>query len=143
VKSSSKESNRPATDPFRWSGEFCVRKRHSLAARCLGTLGAREAFGRDTPMETSMIDDPKEATRNPARNPDAAEYSNTSKDPADWVTGDEPMTGAQASYLKTLCEEMGEDFDPSLTKAGASELIDALKSRNPRLGGGADNPDMA
>ena len=90
-----------------------------------------------------MIDDPKEATRNPARNPDPAEYSNTSKDPADWVTGDEPMTGAQASYLQTLCEEMGVEFDPSLTKAAASERIDALKERNPRLSGSADNPDMS
>jgi Protein of unknown function (DUF3072) len=90
-----------------------------------------------------MIDDPKEAIRNPARNPDPAEYSNTSKDPADWVTGDEPMTGAQASYLQTLCEEMGVEFDPSLTKAAASELIDTLKARNPRLSSGADNPDMS
>ena len=71
------------------------------------------------------------------------EYSNTSKDPKDWVTGDEPMTGAQASYLKTLCEEMGEPFDPDLTKAAASELIDALRSRNPRLSNSADKPDMS
>ena len=83
-----------------------------------------------------MIDDPEEANRNPAHNPDPAEYSNTSKDPADWVTGDEPMTGAQASYLQTLCEEMGVEFDPSLNKAAASELIDSLKARNP-----ADRPD--
>ncbi len=62
--------------------------------------------------------------------------SNTEKDPEDWVTGDEPMTGAQASYLKTLSEEAGEDFDPNLTKAQASERIDELKSRSPRLGGG-------
>ncbi len=61
--------------------------------------------------------------------------SNTEKDPEDWVTGDEPMTGAQASYLKTLSEEAGEDFDPNLTKAQASEKIDELKGRSPRLGG--------
>ncbi len=84
-----------------------------------------------------MIDDPKEATRNPSRDPDPAAYSNTSKDPADWVTGDEPMTGAQASYLKTLCEETGQEFDPSLTKAAASEMIDSLKERDPRLTGQA------
>jgi hypothetical protein len=34
--------------------------------------------------------------------------SNTEKDPDDWVSGDEPMTGAQASYLKTLSEQLGE-----------------------------------
>lgn len=59
--------------------------------------------------------------------------SNAEKDPEDWVTGDEPMTGAQASYLKTLCEETGEEFDETLTKAAASETIDALKARSPRL----------
>ena len=57
------------------------------------------------------------------------------EDPEEWVTGDEPMTGAQASYLKTLSEEAGEDFDPNLTKAQASEKIDELKGRSPRLSG--------
>ena len=53
---------------------------------------------------------------------------NQRKDPKDWVTGDEAMTGAQASYLKTLCEEAGQPFDPSLNKAAASRRIDALRS---------------
>ena len=87
-----------------------------------------------------MTDNPVQAPRNSAENPD---YSNTSKDPKDWVTGDEPMIGAQASYLKTLCEEMGAPFDPDLTKAAAAELIEALRSRNPRLSNSADNPDMS
>lgn len=56
------------------------------------------------------------------------------RDPEDWKTGDEPMTAAQASYLRTLSEEAGEPFDDSLTKAQASERIDALQSRSPRLG---------
>ncbi len=54
------------------------------------------------------------------------------KDPSDWVTGDEPMTGAQASYLKTLAQEAGEDFDAGLTKAQASERIDALQAKTGR-----------
>lgn len=58
---------------------------------------------------------------------------NLEKDPEDWVTGDEPMTGAQASYLKTLCEETGEEFDDTLTKAAASERIDALRAKDPRI----------
>ena len=62
--------------------------------------------------------------------------SNTEKDPNDWVTGDEPMTGAQASYLKTLTEETGEEFDENLSKADASKKIDELKNRSPRLKGG-------
>ena len=56
------------------------------------------------------------------------------KDPDDWTTGDEAMTGAQASYLKTLSEEAGEAFDPKLTKAEASKRIDALQDRTGRGG---------
>lgn len=58
--------------------------------------------------------------------------SNTQKDPDDWVSGDEPMTGAQASYLKTLSEEAGEGFDDKLSKAEASKRIDALKAKTGR-----------
>ena len=57
---------------------------------------------------------------------------NAAKDPDDWTTGDEPMTGAQASYLKTLSEEAGEAFDPDLTKADASKRIDALQEATGR-----------
>ena len=62
---------------------------------------------------------------------DPAPNSNTEKEPDDWVSGDDPMTGAQASYLKTLSEECGEpdSFQPDLTKAEASKRIDALKSK--------------
>ena len=55
---------------------------------------------------------------------------NQQKDPTDWVTGSEPMTGAQASYLKTLCEEAKEDFDAKISKADASRRIDALRNRS-------------
>ena len=58
--------------------------------------------------------------------------SNKTKDPEQWTTGDEPMTGAQASYLKTLCEEAGEPFDPNLSKADASKRIDALQDKTGR-----------
>jgi hypothetical protein len=57
---------------------------------------------------------------------------NTQKDPDTWVTGDETMTGAQASYLQTLSEEAGEEFDPSLSKAEASKRIDALREQTGR-----------
>jgi hypothetical protein len=52
-------------------------------------------------------------------NPKAEPQGNAAKDPEDWVTGDETMTGAQASYLKTLSEEAGEEFDDTLTKSEA------------------------
>jgi hypothetical protein len=56
--------------------------------------------------------------------------SNTEKDPDDWVSGDEPMTGAQRSYLKTLCEQAGEPVpEGDLTKAEASKLIDAMREK--------------
>jgi hypothetical protein len=58
--------------------------------------------------------------------------SNTEKDPDEWTTGDEPMTGAQASYLKTLSDEAKEPFDDSLTKAEASKRIDALQEKTGR-----------
>jgi len=54
------------------------------------------------------------------------------KDPDDWVTGEESMTGPQASYLKTLAQEAGEAFDPELTKAEASKKIDELQDRTGR-----------
>ncbi|WP_062228820.1 DUF3072 domain-containing protein [Aureimonas frigidaquae] len=59
--------------------------------------------------------------------------SNTEKDPDTWTTGDEPMTGAQSSYLSTLCQETGHSFDESLTKADASKLIDELQAESGRL----------
>lgn len=57
---------------------------------------------------------------------------NAEKDPDNWVTGDEEMTGAQASYLKTLSEEAGVPFDQELTKADASKRIDELQAKTGR-----------
>ncbi|MGV3613932.1 MAG: DUF3072 domain-containing protein [Fimbriimonas sp.] len=58
--------------------------------------------------------------------------SNVEKDPNDWVTGDEPMTGAQLSYLKTLSEEAGEPLDENLSKADASRRIEELQAKTGR-----------
>lgn len=58
--------------------------------------------------------------------------SNLKKDPEDWTTGDEPMTDAQASYLKTLSEEAGEPFEDGLSKAEASKRIDMLQEKTGR-----------
>lgn len=54
------------------------------------------------------------------------------KDPSDWVTGDEPMTAAQRSYLDTLAREAGEEISADLTKAEASEHIERLQSETGR-----------
>jgi hypothetical protein len=61
-----------------------------------------------------------------------ADQSNMQKDPDEWTTGDEPMTGAQKSYLKTLSEEAKVEFDESLTKAEASKRIDELQETTGR-----------
>ena len=64
-----------------------------------------------------------------------AEDSNTVKDPDEWKTGDEPMTGAQRSYLKTLSDEAKVPFEENLTKAEASKRIDELREGNERVEG--------
>ena len=58
--------------------------------------------------------------------------SNTVKNPDEWKTGDEPMTGAQRSYLKTLSDEANVPFEENLTKAEASKRIDELKQKTGR-----------
>jgi hypothetical protein len=64
------------------------------------------------------------------------EGSNLEKDPDEWTTGDEPMTGAQESYLKTLSDQAGAELDPgltkALTKAEASKRIDELQDETGR-----------
>ena len=72
-------------------------------------------------MTEQITDDPKQHPT-----------GNAVKDPDDWVSGDEAMTGAQASYLQTLSEEAGAEFDPSLTKAEASKRIDELRGETGR-----------
>lgn len=80
--------------------------------------------GKDAQRSTTNIE--------PDENPKTHPTSNAEKDPGDWVTGDEPMTGAQASYLKTLSEEAKEEFDATLTKAEASKRIDELQAKTGR-----------
>jgi Protein of unknown function (DUF3072) len=61
-----------------------------------------------------------------------ADQTNTQKDPDDWVTGEEPMTGAQKSYLNTLAGEADEQVPDDLTKADASKKIDELQDKTGR-----------
>ena len=65
------------------------------------------------------------------KNQDARERG-TIKDPEQWVTGDEPMTGAQDSYLHTLAREAGQDVPEDMTKAEASEKIEELQEATGR-----------
>lgn len=83
----------------------------------------------DQPESSRNSDDQSGETIG-ASTPGAA--GTTEKDPSDWVTGDEPMTGAQRSYLDTLAREAGEQLPADLTKAEASEHIDRLQAETGR-----------
>ncbi|KEP74306.1 transposase [Microbacterium sp. SUBG005] len=75
----------------------------------------------DTSREEETLGAVHEGDSNPAE-----------KDPSDWVTGDEPMTAPQRSYLDTLAREAGEEIPADLTKAEASEQIDRLQNETGR-----------
>lgn len=70
--------------------------------------------------------------KNNGQQQEPEQKSNTVKDPDEWTTGGEPMTGAQKSYLKTLSDEAGEETDENLTKAEASKKIDELQHKTGR-----------
>lgn len=74
---------------------------------------------------------PTQADKTESTQPDT-NTSNTIKNPDDWTTGKEEMTGAQRSYLKTLSDEAGEPLDENLNKAEASKRIDALQHKTGR-----------
>jgi hypothetical protein len=72
-------------------------------------------------------------SRSSDKKPAAAQNpANTIKDPDEWTTGEEPMTGAQESYLHTLATEAGEEVENDLTKAEASKRIDELRDKTGR-----------
>jgi hypothetical protein len=75
-------------------------------------------------------------TETPPQEPAAGQEPDPGLDPSkpveEWVTGDEPMTGPQRSYLATLAREAGEEVPAGLTKAQASELIDRLQAQTGR-----------
>ena len=79
-------------------------------------------------------DETSHKAETPHENPKSEPVSNAVKDPDNWTTGDEKMTGAQASYLKTLSEEAGEPdaYSTDLTKAEASKKIDELQEKTGR-----------
>jgi hypothetical protein len=86
----------------------------------------------ETPNQNVPQDPGVSGVKLPVDEPGQGAGSNIEKDPSEWVTGSEPMTGAQASYLQTLCQEAGEDFDETLSKADASRRIDELQEKTGR-----------
>ncbi len=80
--------------------------------------------------EGDLFDSSDNAAAAPDNNNEVG--SNAVKDPDEWTTGDEPMTGAQHSYLKTLSDQAGVEFDDKLSKAEASKRIDELQHKTGR-----------
>lgn len=112
------EHDAPALDPS--SAEQATRE---------GTGEWRGAGAQQLPTDTS--DDSAGSADGDAAAPlntGAAGDPTAEKDPDEWVTGDEPATGAQISYLETLSRELGRTVPGRLSKAGASRLIDELKT---------------
>lgn len=84
-------------------------------------------------METNKKSEALNAEQNaPDTQSNDLKGSNAIKDPDEWTTGDEPMTGAQHSYLKTLSDQAGEEVDETLNKAEASKRIDELQHKTGR-----------
>jgi hypothetical protein len=97
---------------------------------------------QDRPGELAETGDPSvpqdpgvPGVKLPEDEPGQGVPSNLEKDPDEWVTGSEPMTGAQASYLRTLSQEANVPFDENLSKADASKRIDELQEKTGRGGG--------
>jgi hypothetical protein len=85
-------------------------------------------------MHTNNQEENKPQKTTPEPDPAVASPtgSNAEKDPDDWITGSESMTGAQKSYLKTLSDEAGETFNENLSKAEASKRIEELQQKTGR-----------
>jgi len=85
--------------------------------------------GADASFERMCDGNTRDMTEN---NSDRAPNANPEKDTSDWVTGDEPMTGPQHSYLHTLAQEAERDVPEEMTKAQASDLIEELQAQTGR-----------
>jgi hypothetical protein len=92
----------------------------------------RDSFSRKAEPVSPSIRSPTADFRLMAESNETPARQNPEKEPEDWTTGDEPMTGPQRSYLQTLCREAKEDFDGNLTKAQASKKIEELQAKTGR-----------
>jgi len=86
----------------------------------------------NTPEQTGDLFENSGDQQNTQSSNDDTIGSNAVKDPDEWTTGEEPMTGAQHSYLKTLSDQANEEFDETLNKADASKRIEELQHKTGR-----------
>lgn len=91
-------------------------------------VSADQAAAPDAPAPDAPDASEPETLGGPRPDPSEA----ASKDPSEWVTGDEPATAPQKSYLDTLAREAGEEISADLTKAEASQHIDRLQQKTGR-----------
>ena len=128
-------SNR-VKDPSEWTtgGEPMTGAQNSYLKTLSDTAGVEFNDNLTKAEAAKKIDELQKGGKGNTQNSTSANGSgaNTVKDPAEWKTGDQVMTGAQRSYLKTLADEAGEETDETLTKAEASQKIDDLQKKTGR-----------
>ena len=122
-------------DPKDWStGEEPMTGAQESYLQTLSQQSGEQLDENLTKGEASQMIDEKrrELVNKGDADGDKPAVSNTEKDPDTWVTGGEPITGAQKSYLKTLSDEAGEKLDENLTKGEASKMIEELQQKTGR-----------
>lgn len=133
---SGQQGSNAIKDPNEWTtGSEPMTGAQKSYLKTLSDSAGVEFNENMTKAETAIkIDElqKKSLGKNPNSSEDNKGYENTVKDPNDWKTGDEEMTGAQRSYLKTLTDEAGEEFKDNITKAEASKKIDEMQKKTGR-----------
>jgi hypothetical protein len=122
-------------DPKEWStGAEPMTGAQNSYLHTLSEQSGEELNENLTKSEASQLIDEKrrELVNKGEAKSDEPSIANTEKDPDTWVTGGEPITGAQKSYLKTLSDEAGEKLDENLTKSEASKMIEELQQKTGR-----------
>jgi hypothetical protein len=123
-------------DPSEWTtGNEPMTGAQSSYLKTLSDTAGVEFIDNLTKAEAAKkIDELQNSTKGSMQSSNAGSggTANTVKDPAEWKTGDQEMTGAQRSYLKTLADEAGDEADENLTKAEASQKIDELQKKTGR-----------
>lgn len=134
-RADSTKSGNTIKDPKDWStGDEPMTGAQKSYLNTLSQQSGEQLDENLTKGEASqMIDEKRNAVVNKGEaQADKPAISNTEKDPDTWVTGSEPMTGAQHSYLKTLSDEAGQQLNENLTKGEASKMIEELQQKTGR-----------
>ncbi len=132
---SSQQKSNTVKDPNDWTtGNEPMTGAQKYYLKTLSDSAGKEFDENFSKAEAAKrIDELQKNTKGKNQNiSNEASNSNTVKDPDEWKTGDQSMTGAQRSYMKTLSDEAGEEVDENLNKAEASKKIDELQQKTGR-----------